>query len=70
MARLSSLLTWFLIVETGRLLLTPTPHIEPPKIAGQWDISKGSKDGGRGACEDAKKLAVALGYKAECQELM
>ncbi len=30
------LLTWFLYFETGRVLLLPTPHVEPPALVNAW----------------------------------
>lgn len=66
---ISGLLAWFLVIETGRFMLEP-PYVEPPEIIARFDMSGGSPDGGKEACEQAREGFIAQGFKAECHELI
>lgn len=63
------LITTFLLVETGRIMLYPEPHVEKPVIVYSWDISYGAKDGGRQACADVRMNLLNVGITATCLEL-
>jgi hypothetical protein len=60
---LSFTLAWFLYVQTGRILLYPEPHVEPPVLAKVYD----RYDTGYSECQEDRDDWKLLGYEAECQ---
>jgi hypothetical protein len=64
----TTLISWFLVIETGRLLLHPEPHMEPKRYY-EFHISGSDVDGGRKACAAARDQLLKWGVNAECQEI-
>jgi len=60
---LSITLAWFLYVNTGRILLYPEPHVEPPRLVKVYD----NWETGYDECQEDRADYKLLGYEAECQ---